>query len=59
MFTTSAKSAAATILSAVKSNKRRVLIGADAYGIDLMARTMPAFYQRLVTMGVRRNAKLG
>lgn len=48
--------AARTILDGVRKNRRRVLIGADAIGSDLMARVMPASYQWFVVraMGLLR-----
>ncbi len=53
MFHTSADSAAATILNAVRRNKRRVLIGPDAYLLDWMVRLLPALYQRITSLFVR------
>lgn len=49
LFRTSAERAAKTILRGVERDARRVLIGADAYAIDLAVRLMPTAYQRLVT----------
>jgi NADP-dependent 3-hydroxy acid dehydrogenase YdfG len=57
MFITSAGSAAATILKAVKGNKRRVLIGPDAKAMDLMVRMLPTTYQWIVGAGAKRNIK--
>jgi short-subunit dehydrogenase len=56
-FITSAGSAARTILKAVQRNRRRVLIGPDAYAIDLLARLAPAGSQRLIMAMARRMAK--
>ena len=53
MFITTADSAARTILRAVRWNKRRVLVGPDAYVVDLMVRLLPALYQRIVSFFVR------
>src|SRR6202008_4460713 len=39
---TTADSAALTILKAVRCNKRRVLVGPDAYVVDLMVRLFPS-----------------
>ena len=41
----------------VAKNARRVLVGADAKGLDLMQRLMPAFYQRLVQRGMKLRLK--
>ncbi len=49
MFLTSSASAAKTILAAVAADKRRVLVGPDAKALDAMQRTLPQFYQRLVS----------
>ena len=49
LFMTTSEQAAEVILSGVKANKRRVLIGPDARVLDLMQRTLPVIYQRLVT----------
>ena len=48
LFVTGPDEAADTILDAVKKNKRRVLVGWDAYVIDGMARLLPNRYQHLV-----------
>lgn len=48
LFITDADKAAGGILRAVKRDKRRVLIGPDAYFIDGMARLLPTSYQHLV-----------
>ena len=53
MFITTADSAARTILHAVRGNKRRVLVGPDAYLVDLMVRMLPALYQRVVSFFAR------
>lgn len=54
LFRTSADKAAAVILDGVRRDKRRVLIGPDAYGADLMARLLPAAYQAIVVRESRR-----
>jgi NAD(P)-dependent dehydrogenase (short-subunit alcohol dehydrogenase family) len=52
-FITTPEVAARVILEAVEKNKRRVLIGADAYVIDWIARLLPATYQKLVVAYAR------
>lgn len=49
LFMTTSEKAANVILSGVLANKRRVLIGPDARVLDIMQRTLPVVYQRLVT----------
>ncbi|MDP9141870.1 MAG: SDR family NAD(P)-dependent oxidoreductase [Pseudomonadota bacterium] len=56
-FITTAGRAAEIIIKAVEGNKRRVLVGPDAYVVDLMARLLPSLYQRLVIRFSR--AKMG
>ncbi|HEY1076639.1 MAG TPA: SDR family NAD(P)-dependent oxidoreductase [Fontimonas sp.] len=56
-FITTAARAATIIIRAVESNKRRVMVGPDAYAVDLMARLLPSLYQRLVIRASR--AKMG
>ena len=51
--TTPAK-AAATILSGVERDARRVLIGTDAYVIDALAKLPVSVYQKLIAAGARR-----
>ena len=58
MFITSPTSAAQSILSAVKANKRRVLVGPDAKALDAMQRILPVSYQRLVASTFKRAARL-
>ena len=48
LFVTSPEKAARTILDAVRKDKRRVLVGRDAYVIDGLARLLPGAYQRVV-----------
>ena len=58
-FSTSPERAAANIYSAILDNRPRKLIGADAVLIDLMQRTMPTLYQRLLVAGaLRRRRKM-
>jgi NAD(P)-dependent dehydrogenase (short-subunit alcohol dehydrogenase family) len=47
-FRTTPEDAAETILRGVERNARRVLVGADAWGIDAMQRLLPSGYQRIV-----------
>lgn len=53
-FITTAEKAALIILGAVEGNKRRVLVGPDAYVVDWMVRLMPSLYQKLVMAGARK-----
>ncbi len=48
MFRTTPEAAAATILRGVYEKKRRVLIGSDAHGIQLLSRLLPTAYAGLV-----------
>lgn len=54
LLATDAEEAAKAILQAVEKNKRRVLVGRDAYVIDGMARLLPSAYQHVVKRLVRR-----
>lgn len=54
-FITTAESAARTIIRAVEKNKRRVMVGPDAYVIDWMVRLLPALYQRLTVFFARKS----
>ena len=56
LFITDADQAAKVILQGVRKNKRRVLIGRDAYVLDLLARCLPAAYQALVVFASRQRA---
>ena len=56
-FITTADKAARVILDGVRANKRRVLIGPDAYAADALARILPAAYQSLVVRDTRRKRK--
>jgi len=49
LFMTTSEKAANVILSGVMADKRRVLIGPDARVLDIMQRTLPVVYQRIVT----------
>lgn len=46
-----AVNAAQIILDGVKANKRRVLIGPEAYAVDWLQRLLPTGYQRLFVIG--------
>ena len=54
MAATTPDEAAAIILRGVLRNKRRVLIGREAYALDLLQRLFPAGYQRLLVWAARR-----
>lgn len=47
-FITSPEVAARVILEAVEKDRRRVLVGLDAYLIDFMVRLLPSTYQKVV-----------
>jgi NAD(P)-dependent dehydrogenase (short-subunit alcohol dehydrogenase family) len=51
---TTPEQAARAILAGVRRNARRVLIGADAFVIDRLQRSLPTAYQRVVVAGARR-----
>ncbi|WP_424189442.1 SDR family NAD(P)-dependent oxidoreductase [Actinokineospora sp. G85] len=51
---TTPEKAARTILNGVKRNKARILIGPDAYVLDLLPRLLGSFYQPLVVRGTSR-----
>jgi NAD(P)-dependent dehydrogenase (short-subunit alcohol dehydrogenase family) len=55
LLVTEADEAARAILRAVEKDKRRVLVGRDAYFIDGMARLLPSAYQHAVKRFVRRS----
>lgn len=57
LFRTSPEKAADTILAGVRRNARRVLIGGDAYAVDLMQRLLPTAYQLLVVKALGGMAK--
>jgi short-subunit dehydrogenase len=54
MARTTPEKAAATILAGVEKGKPRVLIGADAHAIDIMARTLGPAYQQIVYRAAKR-----
>ena len=45
------------ILDGVKRNKRRVLIGKDAYVIDSVQRSFPTLYQKALAIASKFGAK--
>lgn len=54
---TTPEEAARVILEAVKKNRRRVLVGPDAYVIDAIQRLLPTRYQDIVrTMALRQRS---
>jgi NAD(P)-dependent dehydrogenase (short-subunit alcohol dehydrogenase family) len=55
LLVTNPEKAAKSILIAVEKDKRRVLIGRDAYLIDGIARLLPGAYQQAVKRFVRRS----
>lgn len=57
LLRTTPEQAAKVIVNGVLANKRRILIGADAHALDWMQRSMPALYQRLVTLSMRLAAR--
>ncbi|WP_339516783.1 SDR family NAD(P)-dependent oxidoreductase [Pseudomonas sp. RL_15y_Pfl2_60] len=59
LMLTTADQAAKVILKGVLKNKRRILIGADAYAMDWMQRLLPALYQRVVIAAMKLGVKLG
>lgn len=56
LLNTSPDKAARSILDGVRRDRRRVLIGPDAWAIDSMVRLLPTTYQRIVT-GVMRSRR--
>ena len=57
LLRTSPEHAAKVIIQGVLANKRRILIGDDAYASDLMQRMLQALYQRLVVGSMRLAAR--
>lgn len=53
---TSPEAAAKRILRGVRRDQARILIGADAYGIDVLPRALGSGYQRLVTAAAKRSS---
>lgn len=57
LFVTEPEKAAGVILGAVQQDRRRVLVGPDAYVIDGLARLLPGAYQRVVKRLVLRSMR--
>jgi NAD(P)-dependent dehydrogenase (short-subunit alcohol dehydrogenase family) len=57
LLRTTPEKAAQVIINGVLGNKRRILIGPDAYALDGMQRLLPAFYQRVETASMRLAAR--
>ncbi|WP_435609072.1 SDR family NAD(P)-dependent oxidoreductase [Pseudomonas knackmussii] len=57
MLRTTPEKAAQVILSGVRRDRRRILIGADARAVDITLRLLPSLYQRMVTMSIRLAAR--
>jgi len=57
MFITTPEKAAKTILAAVMKNKRRVLVGPDAQVLDVMQRSLPVAYQKIVAASFKLAAR--
>jgi short-subunit dehydrogenase len=57
LFSTTPEKAAENIYAAILKNRRRQLIGADAVVIDLMQRSLPNLFQRLLVAGARRRRR--
>ena len=57
LFVTEPEKAAEVILGAVQKDKRRVLVGPDAYVIDGLARLLPGAYQQVVKRLVLRSMR--
>ena len=55
LFVTEPEKAAEVILGAVQKDKRRVLVGPDAYVIDGLARLLPGAYQHVIKKLVMRS----
>ena len=54
---TSPDKAAQTILRAVRADRRRALVGPDAYVFDWAVRLLPSAYQGLITRLTKRNSR--
>lgn len=53
------EAAAATILTGVRRNRARVLVGNDAKGLDLLVRLLASGYQRPLALSARRSLRKG
>lgn len=54
LFITSPKRAAKAIVRAVEKDKRRLLIGPDAWGFSLISKLPPGMYQGIIARGAAR-----
>ncbi|MCW2527813.1 MAG: sadH [Pseudonocardiales bacterium] len=52
-----ADKAAAVIVRGIRHNRARVLVGADAYVVDIASRLLASGYQRLITASSRRRSQ--
>jgi short-subunit dehydrogenase len=57
LLRTTPEKAAQIILKGVQRNKRRILVGLDATAADMMMRSMPSLYQRMVVTSMRLAAR--
>ncbi|MBF0676192.1 SDR family NAD(P)-dependent oxidoreductase [Pseudomonas sp.] len=57
LLRTTPEKAAQIILKGVQRNKRRILVGLDATAADIMMRSMPSLYQRMVVTSMRLAAR--
>jgi short-subunit dehydrogenase len=57
LFRTTADDAAKIIISGIRNNKRRILVGADAKAVDFLARFFPVTAVTLSTLISRRVAQ--
>ena len=57
LLRTPPEKAAQVIINGVLANKRRILIGTDAYVLDAIQRLCPALYQRMMTTAMRLAAR--
>lgn len=57
LFRTTPERAAEKIVQGILGDQRRVLIGADAVGFDLVQRMLPTLYQRILVAGAKRLRK--
>tara|TARA_R110000868_G_scaffold84334_3_gene237755 strand:- start:821 stop:1705 length:885 start_codon:yes stop_codon:yes gene_type:complete len=57
LLRTPPEKAAQVIINGVLANKRRILIGTDAYLLDALQRLCPALYQRMMTVSMRLAAR--
>jgi len=51
---TSPEKAASIIISGIKKNKSRIMVGPDAYIYDFLKRLFPVGFQWLIGLGVKR-----